>query len=354
MIKKVLVKIIFIIFILIFGYFFEIYWPVNINNQEIKFVIIKGDGVNQIGQNLRKANLIRFSFLFNIHAWIKGNQADFKAGEYILKQNMSLEEISNKLTSNNALSKEKLITVIEGWDIDDIDNYLEKKNVFQQYQNPLAGDSDGAKNNNNFSSLAKIKISNWPFKISKPNFLNDAPVFASLEGFLFPDTYRLFQDATAEDMIVKMLNNFDKKITAQMHQDIIQQNKTIYQIIIMASIIEKEVRTSDDMQIVSGIFWNRLKNGQPFQSCATLAYVLGEKKSQYSLADTKINSPYNTYQNQGLPPGPIANPGLNAIKAAIYPKYTDYNYFLSRLDTGETVFSKIFEEHNRNKAKYLK
>lgn len=339
MIKKVFGIIIIAILILISNYLFAINYPVNKNNQEIKFVIVKGDGVKQICENLDKAGLIKSNISFNVYVWFKGNQADFKAGEYILKQNMNIKEISSKLTGNNALSKEKLITVIEGWDINDINNYLEKNNLFVE---------------NNFLSLAKTKISDWRFRISKPIFLNGAPASANLEGFLFPDTYRLFQDAIAEDMIIKMLNNFDKKLTTQMRQDIIQQNKSIYQIIIMASIIEKEVRTLEDMQIVSGVFWDRLKNGQPFQSCATLAYILGEKKSQYSLADTKVDSPYNTYQNQGLPPGPIANPGLNAIKAAIYPKYTDYNYFLSRPDTGETVFSRTFEEHNRNKVKYLK
>lgn len=108
------------------------------------------------------------------------------------------------------------------------------------------------------------------------------------------------------------------------------------------------------MKIVSGIFWDRIANGQRLESCATLAYILGESKPQYTLADTQINSPYNTYRNDGLPPTPINNPGLKAIRAALYPTKTDYNYFLSRPDTGETVFSKIYQEHLANKAKYLK
>ncbi len=151
-----------------------------------------------------------------------------------------------------------------------------------------------------------------------------------------------------------MLNNFDGKLTDEMQNNIAEQDKTIYEIVTMASIIEKEVRTLEDMEIVSGIFWDRIKYGQPLESCATLAYVLGVNKEQYSIEDTKIDSPYNTYRNPGLPPGPICNPGLNAIKAAIYPQYTEYNYFLSRQDTGETVFSKTLEEHNRNKARYLR
>jgi len=122
----------------------------------------------------------------------------------------------------------------------------------------------------------------------------------------------------------------------------------------MASLIEKEVRTSEDMKIISGIFWQRIENRQGLESCATLAYILGVNKPQYSVVDTKIDSPYNTYKHRGLPPSPIANPGLNAITAAIYPKETDYNYFLSDPATGQTIFSRTLGEHNLNKAKYLK
>jgi UPF0755 protein len=122
----------------------------------------------------------------------------------------------------------------------------------------------------------------------------------------------------------------------------------------MASVIEKEVRSANDMKIVSGIFWNRIKNGQALESCATLAYILGVNKSQYSYEDTRINSPYNTYINRGLPAGPIANPGLKAIEAAIYPEDTAYNYFLTASETGETIFSKTYQEHLNNKNKYIK
>ena len=138
-----------------------------------------------------------------------------------------------------------------------------------------------------------------------------------------------------------------------MRKDIKAQDRTIYEIITMASIVEKEVRILEDMKTVAGIFWDRIKYGQALESCASLAYILGESKVQYSVADTKIDSPYNTYKNPGLPPGPISNPGLNAVRAAIYPEYTSYNYFLSDPQTGDTIFSKTFEEHKQNKQKYL-
>jgi UPF0755 protein len=119
----------------------------------------------------------------------------------------------------------------------------------------------------------------------------------------------------------------------------------------MASIIEREANKDEDRKIISGIFWNRIKIGQALQSCATVSYVLGENKKQFSYEETRVNSPYNTYINPGLPPGPINNPGLLAIKASIYPQESSYHYFLNNPQNGETIFSKTLEEHNLNKAK---
>jgi len=154
------------------------------------------------------------------------------------------------------------------------------------------------------------------------------------------------------DVINRLLLNFDEKLTEKMREDIKNKNKTIYEIVIMASILEKEVQTAEDMKIASGIFWDRLEIGQPLQSCATIAYILGKEKKQYSYEDTRTPSPYNTYINRGLPPGPINNPGLTAISAAIYPTETDYNYFLTDPATGKTIFSRTIEEHEANKMKY--
>jgi UPF0755 protein len=200
----------------------------------------------------------------------------------------------------------------------------------------------------------------WPKDYSSTfTFLKDKPKYYSLEGYLFPDTYRFFSDARADEIIVKMLENFDKKLTPKMREDIAAQGRSIFEIVTMASLIEKEAPINyasgenHDAKIISGIFWNRLKNGQALQSCATLAYVLGENKPQYSEADTKVNSPFNTYLNKGLPPAPIANPGILAIEAAIYPIDNEYNYFLTPAGTKKIIFSRTYEEHLINKNKYL-
>jgi len=152
----------------------------------------------------------------------------------------------------------------------------------------------------------------------------------------------------------KMLDNFNKKLTGDLKSEISKQGKGLYEIITMASIIEKEVKTFEDRQIVSGIFWKRIKNGIPLESCATIAYILNDDKWRYTIADTRMPSDYNTYMNYGLPPGPICNPGIDSIKAAVFPKDSSYGFFLTDPETGNTIFSRNLQEHNINKAKYLK
>jgi UPF0755 protein len=322
--------------LVMFWYFLVL--PADSASVDKNFIIAKGEGVNQISRNLYDQKLIKSMFYFETYVWLEKMQTKFLAGEYVLNTDMNIKQVTKVLTSGKVINKEKNIKIIEGWKISDIDKYLSEEAIIAK---------------NGFLNLAQNKIADWQFKTAKPEFLNDLPASANLEGFLFPDTYRIFNDANVEDIIMKMLDNFDKKLTPAMRDNIRKQGKTIYEIITMASVVEKEVKKPDDMKIVSGIFWNRIKNGQPLQSCASLAYILGINKKQYTKADTEIISPYNTYKNQGLPPGPIANPGLNAINAAIYPTNTDYNYFLNRFDNGETIFSATYEEHLKNKNKFL-
>jgi UPF0755 protein len=180
----------------------------------------------------------------------------------------------------------------------------------------------------------------------------DNKILIDNEGYLFPDTYYFYKNSSLDVVIQKMKDNFNSKIDDGLIKEIENQGKTLYDVLKMASILEREVVSDDDRVIVSGIFWKRIKLGMPLQADITIAYILGIDKWKYSSEDIKINSPYNTYTNLGLPPTPICNPGLSAIRAAIYPKQTDYLYFLSAPD-GTTIYAKTLEEHNRNKAKYL-
>lgn len=259
----------------------------------------------------------------------------------IYRHNQKVARIAREKEAASQLREEKTMKIIEGWNDKQIAEELDK------IGHPAAA-----------SFLDAVSASSAKEYYSDFSFLEDKPESADLEGYLFPDTYRIYASSTADEVVYKLLSNFDKKLTPQMRADIAKQGKTIYDILTMASLVEKEAAVNqggknDDAKIVAGIFWDRIKYGQPLQSCATLAYILGVNKPIYSLADTKIDSPYNTYMHQGLPPGPIANPGIEAIKAAIYPIYTEYNYFLTPTGSSSLIFSKTLEEHNRNKQKYL-
>jgi len=329
----IILIVVFFIFIII-SYNRGINSPASSERKEIFFTIEKGEGVNQISQNLFDVGLIKSKNYFEYYVWLNNVENRLQAGSYLLNTRQSIVELVKSLVEGRAVSDEREIKIIEGWTTKNIEEYLKENSIKA---------SEGF--------LESVQDKNFVSKISSEYPELDIRL---LEGYLFPDTYRIYNNSTGEDIVVKMVSNLDKKLTPEMREDIKNQKKSVFEIITMASILEKEVRSYEDMQIVSGIFWDRIKNGQGLESCATLAYILGVNKPVYSLEDTQIDSPYNTYKYRGLPPGPVSNPGINAIKAAIYPKYTDYNYFLSRPDTGETVFSATYDEHIRNKNKYLK
>ncbi len=347
------IKVLIILFILAFfvaSFFYSraVNRSADKNGKDVVFVISNGQGVNQISENLYDQKLIKSKFYFEVYLWRQGLEGKIQAGEYILNPILSIKEIADIFVEGKTTENENIITTIEGWNVREIGQYFEKEGIFQSEE---------------LLELVGFPMIDYRYnvEINKPkdysaqfSFLADKPDYVGLEGYLFPDTYRIFNNASLDDIVVKMLDNFDKKLTSEMRDDIKTQGKTIYEIVTMASLVEKEVRSYEDMRIVSGIFWDRIKNRQALESCATLAYVLGENKKQYTLEDTKIDSPYNSYENLGLMPGPISNPGLNAIKAAIYPEYTEYNYFLTATETGETIFSETFDKHIGNKAIYLK
>lgn len=336
--KKIILIIIILILLPVWYYFNSVNTPINNGTTKV-FSISKGESIDDISDNLKSAGLINCPLCLKIYLKLSGSRAKIMAGEYQIVPGKNLKDIISQFVNGKVIDNESNIKIIEGWTISDIDKYLsENKTTIP----------------NEFKTAATRKIGDWQFSFSKPEFLSKAPANADLEGYLFPDTYRIFKNASVEDVINKMLDNFDSKLTPEMRQAIDKSGRSSYETIIMASIIEKEVRSYDDMRIVSGIFWDRIKNGQGLESDATLTYILGQKKDRYTIDETHTDSPYNTYRYKGLPPGPVSNPGINAIKAAIYPEYTDYNYFLSRSDNGETIFSKTYEEHLKNKAKYLK
>jgi UPF0755 protein len=301
------------------------------------FLIERGDSVSVIAENLKEEGLIKSKFVFKAYVRLSGKQSDFKEGLYVLNPEMNVKNVVEVLTPRVSLKPEEWITFVECWSLNDYARALDERGLISADE---FLDITGGSNLKDYSTHF--------------SFLKDKPEGHSLEGYLFPDTYRFFHDSSPDDIVKRILSNFDKKLSPEIREEIERQGKSIHEIITMASIIEKEVRSNDDMRVVSGIFWNRINNRQALESCATLAYILGENKDRYSYEDTRVDSPYNTYMNRGLPPGPIASPGIRAIQAAVYPEDTNYNYFLTDSETFETIFSRTYEEHLRNRNKHIR
>jgi len=329
--KKIKITFLLAIFIILAGIYIwrGIYLPINKNSREIIFSIKKGEGTKEISINLEEEGMIRMATLFRIYSIFKGVSGRLQAGEYLVSPSMTIPEIAEKFVSGDVI--EDQIIIIEGWNLRDIGEYLEKKGFKQD----------------DFLELTKKDFS------GDYDFLKDKPKDLNLEGYIFPDTYKFKKGENLEEIINKTLQNLDKKLTLEIREEIDRRGKTIFEIITMASLIEREVQTLEDKKIVSGILWKRSENNVPLQVDATISYITGKKGIDISIEETKIDSPYNTYKYRGLPLGPICNPGIESIIAATYPESSAFWYYLSTPD-GKTIFSRTLEEHNIAKAKYLK
>jgi len=294
-----------------------------------------GRSASEIGRALKSQQLIRSEAAFKWYVIISGAADKLVAGSHEIKAGSSLSSIVAQLTINNNPSEESRLTIVEGWRLKDIAVYLESKNI-------IAADD----------FLAAAAIGRWR---DRYDFLSD-PEIKSLEGFLFPETYNIFRNATADDIIKKLLAEFNGRVTASMRSDLQKQNRSLLEAVTLASIIEREISNRSaadgDRKIVADIFWKRLAIGMGLQSDATINYATGKTLTRPTLADLEINSPYNTYKYRGLPPGPINNPSLASLMAAIYPTPNDYYYFL--IDKGgRAYFAETYSGHRQNIIKYL-
>ncbi|MFA5051671.1 MAG: endolytic transglycosylase MltG [Patescibacteria group bacterium] len=314
----------------------EVNFPASTTDRAQSFTIAQGQGVKDIATNLKAQGLIRTPVAFEIYTYIKHAQSQYTDGVYTLNATMSIRDIFQVLTTD-ASAPEEQITLLEGWTAKDMGQYLEKQGVVSA---------------DDFIDTASVHDSRSIISDTTYAFLADRPATATLEGFLFPDTYRVYKTSTANQIIKKMLDNFGNKFTDQMKSDAAAGNMSIFQIVTLASIIEKEVRSDTDRKLVAGIFYDRLNQGVALQSDATVNYATGNSSLQPTFDELGVDSPYNTYMYKGLPPGPICNPSLSAMMAAIYPTKSDYFYFLTKPD-GTVVYSATYDEHLQNKQKYL-
>lgn len=281
---------------------------------ETVFRIEEGSTLREVASALKEANLIRFEYAFIVAALFLKGESGVVAGDYYFPHKKNLYSIANMtLNADYGLVPVKVV-IPEGASVTDIADILHKKF-------------------NRFDTESFLRLA-----IEK-------------EGYLFPDTYYFLPTVTATATIAMFEETFYDKIKPLAPQ-IVLFGAPLHDIVTMASIIEREARDSQARRLISSVLWNRLKIGMPLQVDVTFDYINGKDTFDLSIADLDIDSPYNTYRYPGLPPGPIANPGLDAIIAAIEPVRSNYLYFLAGHD-GEVYFGETFEEHKENRAKYL-
>lgn len=295
--------------------------------------IMPGENVVDVATKLSDVGVVSWRGYFVYYIWKEDLRHTLVAGKYQLSGKMTIPEIAKVVARGDIVPKGVTVTFPEGFD--------SRKMAERLNANGLPGDA--------FLDLVKHPKSEWRDEFW---FLKDMPQDASLEGFLFPDTYTFAFDTPADAIVIRMLKNFENRFPDAAKTDIAKQGKSVFDIVTLASIVEDEVRTGSDRKLVADLFWRRIASGMPLQSDATVKYVRGESKVQHSIEETRVDSPYNTYVNKGLPPGPISNPGTESLMAVIAPTPNQYVYFLSDTSTGETVFSVTFDEHKLNKTKH--
>jgi UPF0755 protein len=318
------------------GFFYVSYQTSHSQGKEKAERVVRiesGESAVEIAEKLEAEGIIAWHGYFVYHVVKEDLRHKIVAGEYVLSGAFTVPEIARIVTRGEVVPQEITVTFPEGWEMKKMAERLEARGLPGQV----------------FLERAKQPLPEWRTRFE---FLQSSPADASLEGFLFPDTYTFAKDVSAEEIIVSMLENFDKKISEAMYVEMAKQNRTLFEVVTLASIVETEVQNTADRKQVADLFWRRLAIGQPLQSDATVKYILGKNKIQHSIEETRVASPYNTYVNKGLPPGPISNPGLDSLEATVFPAPNPYYYFLSDPETGETVFGTTFEEHKVNKERH--
>lgn len=347
MLKKLVILAGFVVVVLGAFFVYDINAPASVNEKDVNFSIARGQTTVQIAENLKSAGLLRNSYTFRAYTRLQGAVRGLQAGDYVLSTSMTPVQIFEALSGGKVAKSDLVVRIVEGATITDIADTWATLH------------SDNGKARQEFLAAVDAQAKTYAF-------FGEQPKVKSLEGHLFPDTYFLAKNADPDALIKKMLATLDVKLSAELRAKIKARNKTIYEILIMASLVEKEVgrnvkvvtaqdleKLTEERKIVAGIFYNRLGISMALQSDATVTYITKKKDPSASAEDLKIDSPYNTYKYRGLPPGPISNPSLSSIIAAIEPTSSDYLYFLTKPD-GTAVFAKTFEEHVANKNKYLK
>lgn len=301
-------------------------------DQEIIVEIPRGSSLTDIANILEERGVVRSGKLFKGFDPYANVNGDYQFGTFVLNTKMSYEEIMIELKQYNIAKESVRITFPEGSNLFDIAKLLEKNGVCK------ADDFLSAINETNFGYSYMDKISDKEMKYFK------------MEGYAFPDTYDFYLEDNPVSVAQRFLNNLDKKFTSDMYARLEELDISFEDFMTLASIVQAEAMTKEQMENVASVYWNRLNHSSEFPKLqADPTRVYGRAlKADMQIINRDLLAAYDTYESEGLPPGPICNPGLDAIMATLYPAETNYYYFCSDLKTGECYYAETLEQHNKN------
>jgi len=337
-----------IIVILLYGTWFvydEIYretaQPVDVLSFEVK----KDEDVTAMTTRLADEQVVRNAFLFRRYLIFKHIDTKIHAGTFRVDAPITIARVAQAL--KNVSAEERNITIIPGWDIRDIASYFEREGIATADEvMVLLGETA--------MDYRQHRDVPQPSDIFSYGILKSKPWYVSLEGYLSPDTFRVYKDASLEDILEKFIAHRDEQFSQEMYDEIKKQGRSVHEIVTMASILEREVRGEEDKKKVSDLFWRRYDRNWALQADSTVHYAVNKSGNVFTTAeDRETLSPWNTYKYPGLPIGPISNPSYESIIATIYPTANDYWYFLTD-DIGRVHFGRTLEEHNANVNRYLR
>ncbi|MBU2259372.1 endolytic transglycosylase MltG, partial [Patescibacteria group bacterium] len=294
-----------------------------------------GMSVQDIAETLGDRNIIRSPRAFILYTKFHGKETALQAGKFVLRPSMSVSELVEVLQDGKA--EEMIITIPEGFTVKQIDTLLAEKGVMEE------GEIMGC--------LVECDFILFDFL---PSGEGQADRGGRLEGYLFPDTYYVdIEEFVPKFFLERMMTTFRRRVLETFPDKFVDAERSLHEIITMASLIEEEAITDEERHVIAGILWKRFDAGLGLGVDATVRYILNKPTGVITTADLNTNSPYNTRKFKGLPPGPIANPGEQSIRAALFPEESPYLYYLHGSD-GQIHYAKTNEEHNLNKFEYIK
>lgn len=311
----------------------ELDQPAGSDDTPLTFVVRSGETAAEISTRLKQEGLISDAELFRRYVQYHGLDAGIEAGEFILRQTMTIPEIAQALQEGQR--PEQVVTIREGLRLEQVATVVAEQTTIST------------------DEFLTLVTSGWRDAGLAFDFQATLPPTATLEGFLFPETYRLPENATAVDLLGRMLETFDARVTPEMRAAAADRGLSVYGLVTLASIVEREAVLAEERPVIAGVYYNRLEGGWLLGACPTVQYALGNADNwwpQFTTEATGVDSPYNTYRNLGLPPGPICSPGLASIQASANPAETDYFFFLvdCTKNNGSHLFAVTEEEHLAN------